>query len=681
MANPFLFMEDVSAAQAPATADFDNPFLVEDDDDDELMQQQQENPFSAGNPFAFAADNSSVVATTTASDLYGSDTVTQTNASLFLVDDDDDEDEQMMLAQQQQQQQQQMLFEQQQMQQQQLMQQQQEMQMQQQQQPMPVVNDHHVDRTMAFFGTTIDEADEDEHHQKPQRPAPPSQVTQQLITNLTDHLDATSHNLLGKIPVTQPPSPVSMRDLQSPSPTPDVDDLLDVTESFAAASAAQQEAPKPHRPPPPSRPTPPSRPSPPKQSPTDAPLPTVVDEHKEPEDDLLSFGPPHQQKKPPPKPPAPKTKDDILSLYSADATPQRKDSKDLLSEEIDFSVANAAEQMETSPVKESAPVPSYLDNIPTIEMTLTTEDNRTDSDQEDQISSGGISVTPSENDVGIIDDVAVSAVSNVAPPVDLTPPEQLEKLRFLQEKSDDYIAPRPTTPDPIVAQPELAPIFGGPMPTQSQISPSKVAPPPPTRGSSVLTTVQQSVTEQHKNHQNAFSSVPEITRSDDFDEFAAKFDSVQTKSTGNAFLDSLGMTSPAVTSDAWGDDGGFGDGNAADNGFGNEDGFDSWEAPAAPESTPYKNRRGSRDSDEENFSVVIKPKTNTEYATAPQIAPPTAVSKPAFSGEFFTLIISANVVFNCVVICFKDISRFAGTPKVNPFEQGFAETQQTTCKL
>lgn len=662
MANPFLFMEEVAAAQAPATSDFDNPFLVEDDDDDEPMQQQaSENPFSASNPFAFTADNSSVAATTTASEFYGTETVTQTNASLFLVDDDDDEDEQMMLAQQQQQQQQQMLLaqqqqqmlmQQQQMQMQQQMQQQQYMQQQQQQQvQMQVDESEHVDPTMAFFGTTIEEPDEEEH-QKPTRPTPPSQVTQQLITNLTDHLDATSHNLLEKIPITQPPSPVSMRDLQSPSPTPDVGDLLDVSESFAAAAAAQQqqqEAAKPNRPPPPSRPTPPSRPSPPKQSPTDASAPSQVDEHKEPEDDLLSFAPPSQQKKPPPKPPAPKSKDDILSLYSTDANgaPQRKDSQDLLSEDIDFAVAaatNAAEEAkEVTPLKESTP--SYLDNIPTIEMTLTTEENRTFSDEENEreISSGRMSATPSENEVGIEEQTTFSA----PPPVDLTPPEQLEKLRFLQEKSDEYVAPRPTTPDPIVAQPELAPIFGGPVPTQNQISPSKVAPPPPTRGGSVLTTVQQSVAEQqNKNQQNAFSSVPAITQSDDFDEFAAKFDSVQTKSTGNAFLDSLGMTSPAATSDAWGDGGGggFGDANAADDGFGNDDGFDTWEAPAAPESTPYKHRRASRDSDEEqDFSVVIKPKTNTEYATAPHIAPPTAVRQPAFSGERST-VMSLKVV-------------------------------------
>lgn len=59
----------------------------------------------------------------------------------------------------------------------------------------------------------------------------PNQNMQDLISTLTDQLDRTSTKLLGQIPATRTPSPVSMRDLHSPSPTPDIplDDLLGVS--------------------------------------------------------------------------------------------------------------------------------------------------------------------------------------------------------------------------------------------------------------------------------------------------------------------------------------------------------------------------------------------------------------------------------------------------------------------
>lgn len=104
-----------------------------------------------------------------------------------------------------------------------------------------------VDSAMSFFGTTIKDEEDEEHgsqstyakfeqkevdHVPPPRPNPPSQTTQQLILTIADQLDQTSSHLLGRIPVTRTPSPVSMRDLHTPSPTPDNADLLDVTENL-----------------------------------------------------------------------------------------------------------------------------------------------------------------------------------------------------------------------------------------------------------------------------------------------------------------------------------------------------------------------------------------------------------------------------------------------------------------
>lgn len=677
MANPFLFMEEETSATSEA---FANPFLVEDDDD--AGDFSSDNPFSSSNPFAFSetTEENHVAATT--------DNVAESAASLFLVEDDNEEQE--------------------------------------------------VDATMSFFGTTINEYDglqyqkpsdlnvinqhglvddtrqysseEELKAKKPPRPNPPSQVTQQLITNLTDHLDQTSTNLLGKLPVTRSPSPVSMRDLHSPSPTPDVGDLLDVSEAFAVAHqvsnnnafAAQpvsvEPEQKPMRPPPP-RPLPP-RPTPPKgslkSSPVTAPTPvqptnstTTTQAHpsQHQEDDLFNFFGTGQQKKPPPKPPAPKTTEDILSLFSAPAQPtQDAKHQDLLSEDIDFtSQVNNQVQSQTpiavvQPYEQESlkeepsslpqviveplvqnPVENHViaksQSIPKIEMDLT-PDQPVDVDEhptnqedivqtkseispdyspESGITSGGILASES----GSILNMAIQESEPVqAGPIviqepqeepnpfaekQLTPPEQLQQLQFLQQKPSDYQHQRPTTPDPIVAQPELAPIFGGPLP---QTSPAKPAPPPPpARGSSVLTT---SVTP---------AMVPEIFKSDEFDDFSAKFDSkTQPKTTGNAFLDSLGEdATPAA--DAWGGSDAFGSTAPVDDGFGNdEDGFDTWDPPVVPESTPYMNRRMSGGSDEgRDFSVVIKPKgADIDYGNVAPILGPPPPQKSPYSGSVYS---------------------------------------------
>ena len=215
MANPFLFMEEESSAGTASDA-FSNPFLVEDDGEDEGAS---DNPFfsQGNNPFADfggAADEIIAAITTSASYMDNADTLTQTGASLFLTDDD-------------------------------------------------IEDAAEVDNAMSFFGTTINESDgltfpkpheltilniqntlldeittyssEEELKAKkaPPRPVPPpSHATQQLITSLADQMDQTSSNLLNRLPVTRTPSPVNMRDLHSPSPTPDnqLGDLLDVSD-------------------------------------------------------------------------------------------------------------------------------------------------------------------------------------------------------------------------------------------------------------------------------------------------------------------------------------------------------------------------------------------------------------------------------------------------------------------
>lgn len=247
-----------------------------------------------------------------------------------------------------------------------------------------------IDAAMSFFGTTIEAeddalslksaAEEDDDGKKgtaapPPRPQPP-QSTQDLISTVSSQLDETSSELLGRIPATRSPSPVSMRDLHSPSPTPDsgLADLLDVDISDSGSSAhtqaieadlmgaapmapspldnpfgvptavpnlqgaapiaspAKQQPPRPPPPRPvPPRPTPPAahmmqghgqqQPAPPQRPPPPAaPAATTAADVADADDLLDMFGTGNGASSKPAKPPPPKTKEDILSLFEQPST-------------------------------------------------------------------------------------------------------------------------------------------------------------------------------------------------------------------------------------------------------------------------------------------------------------------------------------------------------------------------
>ncbi|XP_043659028.1 protein stoned-B [Drosophila teissieri] len=311
MANPFLMDEDLDGCDAAA-----NPFLMQSE-----PEPSTDNPFGAAtgasNPFAFGADDLELGAEPEAE----------------------------------------------------------------------AAHDNDLDPAMSFFGTTIEAEDdalslksgaeeEDEGkkppqsqpqlpsqshaHPPPPRPQAPPQSTQDLISTVSSQLDETSSELLGRIPATRSPSPVSMRDLHSPSPTPDsgLADLLDVSvdsgssahtqgmeadliggvaggvpldNPFAVPTAVpniQAAAPLPATPmkqpprPPPPRPAPP-RPAPPGQAAPQRPPPPVAAAGPPPAapeaDDLLDmFGTTASK---PAKPPPPKSKEDILSLFEQPHAP------------------------------------------------------------------------------------------------------------------------------------------------------------------------------------------------------------------------------------------------------------------------------------------------------------------------------------------------------------------------
>lgn len=275
MSNPFLFDDEGDAPTEAA-----NPFLLEDDS---KTEETNDNPFmaQASNPFAF--------------------------------DDGDDEPEPNV-------------------------QEQNTVSAQ-----LPVTTGDAEDKAMSFFGTTITEDDDhdiidvqlkkidpNEGKVPPPRPMPPNQHTQDLILSVADHLDQTSSHLLDRIPKTRTPSPVSMRDLHSPDVANLLltDDLeLDNSETVLRSDNpfADYDEPTVNQ-----IQTNPKRPIPPRPVP---PLSHVISEQAAPqqpaEADLFDFG----MEETVPKPQAPKTNQDIMDLFAAPKAPEPT-KPDLLMDEL-----------------------------------------------------------------------------------------------------------------------------------------------------------------------------------------------------------------------------------------------------------------------------------------------------------------------------------------------------------
>ncbi|EAA06689.5 AGAP000363-PA [Anopheles gambiae str. PEST] len=396
MANPFLMDDEPLAGSEPTP----NPFLFGDDGGaaDGAAGDESDNPFLAqagrgSNPFAFGGEDDeempSAAAVTSAMDLFGSapdPVVVTSGAQLFLASDH------IMTAVA----------------------------------PSGGAGEPAAGGANAnFFHTTINEEDdliipkpthlhlgsnttaalmdpdgaassEDEltrggpprpHKPVPPRPIPPSTATQQLISSIADQLDQTSTNLLQKIPVTRTPSPVSMRDLHSPSPTPaDYGELAAAAADnpfadhdqppVAALSGSVTPVQKPPRPRPP-----PPRPAPPRSSVASSPVAAQPGPAPPQEPDLFDlFGTVAVAAKPaaPPKPPAPKTKEDILSLFSQPAQPTtaatapRPSKPDLLSDDLDDFLGGLPGAATGGTGPEPAFVPNLAENLATVVQPIAT---------------------------------------------------------------------------------------------------------------------------------------------------------------------------------------------------------------------------------------------------------------------------------------------------------------------
>ncbi|XP_073832977.1 stoned B isoform X2 [Musca autumnalis] len=355
-----------------------------------------------------------------------------------------------------------------------------------------------IDPAMSFFGTTIEAEDDalsikstadEEEDAKPKgpppRPVPPQ--TQELITTVSHQMEEASSELLGRIPATRSPSPVSMRDLHSPSPTPDsgLADLLDCSDSGSSANTqgfadadligsgtnpglvdnpfgiptgigniqgvAPQASPakqQPPRPPPP-RPAPP-RPAPPsvpgqhgQPGPPPRPTPPAVlaqndnapKPQPEPEPDLFMF-----DSGPPAKPPPPKSKEDILSLFDKPAA-QPAAKPDLMSDDLVLD-PTAAEPEAAS----QEPVDETVDD-PIFNSVLTRPDDSTHNITSEpqsaqiQLQGGNNHIAPQE-------------LSNKqrapTPDIEITTVEDLPR-------SDDEEEPEPPKPAEPEAEPEPEP--------------------------------------------------------------------------------------------------------------------------------------------------------------------------------------------------------------------------------
>ncbi|XP_018782927.1 PREDICTED: protein stoned-B [Bactrocera latifrons] len=341
-----------------------------------------------------------------------------------------------------------------------------------------------IDPAMSFFGTTIEAeddalsikstAEEDDETSKrgpPPRPVPPQ--TQELINTVSNQMEETSSELLGRIPATRSPSPVSMRDLHSPSPTPDsgLADLLDVSDSGSSGnmhgfemdlvgngtnssadnpfgvptaipslhgatpmpSPAKQQPPRPPPPRPvPPRPSPPNgipaqrnqpppRPTPPASEPATQPAAEVADS----EDLFDMFGTTK-----PSKPPPPKSKEDILSLFEKPAQPVSK--PDLLSD--DLVLEPSPEMLDDEQNKEI--------EDPIFSSMLTRPDESThDITSQPQAADLNISLINSvERKELIVDDTKPRAPT---PDIEITTVEDLPR-------SDDEDEPEPVKPAPPV---------------------------------------------------------------------------------------------------------------------------------------------------------------------------------------------------------------------------------------
>lgn len=438
----------------------------------------------------------------------------------------------------------------------------------------------------------------------PPPPRPPKE-TQDLLMSVMGAMDATSSQFLDKIPPTRTPSPVSMRDLHSPSPTPEpmFGDLLDVDGSAQKTSAntsnedllslsqdsfcdppAQPNIPPVRPAPPPARPSgPPTRP--PRPEPPSKPPPPL-------------FNAVPQNTAPPPKPPPPaipppakvETQDEMMDMFGVESTPVHKQATkaDILNL---YNVSN----------QQQKPTDLLFDSV--------------------------------EPELPIIEDkpakIDVKEPVSVEMPAEakIISPEPIQSIEPMVQ--DNFISPEPSQNDLNMdtsdsqSKGSLSSVTFNPFAASDDINQKIISPVKATENFDIKQETplennvfipDNSATNQqsdifgstNKDTDFGFGTASSTEKSHDvFDAFAQKFDSVKDEIKNGAFDAFSG------SNDAWGNDfGGTGQDTSA--GFGNEEPFDAFlalqEPPVVPQSTPNRvSKNASQESDEEkDFSVFIR---------------------------------------------------------------------------
>lgn len=444
----------------------------------------------------------------------------------------------------------------------------------------------------------------------PPRP-PPSKETQDLLMSVMGAMDATSSHLLDRIPPTRTPSPVSMRDLHSPSPTPEptFGDLLDVGDSKPPSKEPDQtqndllslsqenicdinqnpplvEA-KPTAKDKPTRPSPPSRPPRP-QPPQKPPPPSVVAQ-------------------PPPKPPPPAPKkpkspvDEMMDMFGVGdivpAQPKTKATKD--------DILNLYNKPKIEPVVKDLLCDDAIEEPAVVEEKLSQVD--ADVMMEDAFESVTKVAEP------VVSEIIEQSIEKVAGTVAAEPTQLIQ---------DTFISPEP---------PNDLHMDTSDSQSKDSISSATFNP----FASSEETVIQKSPTKSVDTFQtidnNAFQEqsafldnapfqqqeiIPPVTQvaitktqfttGDSFDAFAEKFESAKE---GEAKVGGLDAFSNG-NDDAWGSGAGGG-GFDDSSGFEAEGSFDAFlamrEPPAVPQSTPNRlDKAGSESDEDKDFSVFIK---------------------------------------------------------------------------
>ncbi|XP_014355439.2 protein stoned-B [Papilio machaon] len=598
--NPGKTELNMNEPSAPATADVLNPFMMADIESSALTG---DNPFVASNPFSdFGENYEPPVGDTVPVDIFGGESPTNLGAKNF-------ENNPM------------------------------DMFIGQQSDSEKFTKPTELDLVSTIVDSPSPTVGETCNREPPTHSLPPE--TQNLILSVTGQMEFTSSHLLDRIPPTRTPSPVSVRDIHSPSPTPDPDSH----EEGATIENVDDSKNKPARPPParPPRPAPPSvvppRPqAPPCAVPPRPEAPPSVGEPRQvmPSDDINLFDAPVPVVTKP-------TKEDILSLYSA----PKKEEK-----QIDF-LSGDLEDMHSD---------SCTEIQPSMKSMITTINSNTSMFQHNIVSTDNVmDETAIPMDCSEPMDISQTNTSPFMEDID----EKFQELTELEKNpfdtddqiDDDLPSFGNGVSDIFSSQPEDAFMSSS---TEAQENQNEAV-------------VQAQPTEQfpeaeHKifveshggtvvNEDIAFNTdssyggnntgVPSTSdlgwdtsetivqesgqpSEDAFDAFSAKFESA---------------TPSHMHTDAWGDNGGA---EAAPSGFEAEafDPFLSLQAPP-PAATPCLDRQGSRDSADDTFTVFIRPKDDTAGAESavPVLAPP---PRPHALPE---------------------------SPRTNPFDKGEAELQ------